>query len=308
MPITEQQVFDAAEQVRESGKVPSALSIREITQTGSLGTIQKFLRKWRHQETVSAASINPPPEPVLNAVRQFSEQLWQLALQHSEKAATLKVKQAREELQEAHRDTDEAMENCELLQQQLEEAKQTNAQLEKEQQSWLDKWQSLQDEKAQLQVSMEQLKHRAESLGEQNQKWEKECQHLSLAHDELKEHLEQSQCDHEALKKLNEEQSQHFKSEISLKNKQLLELEDLNKRITSENEQVLQQQKQREQQQEEQINSLQNLGEQQRVQLQDVQQQHHHELTDLKVQLQAEKKINQRLEQLLERLQPNTAP
>jgi hypothetical protein len=134
MPLTEQQIFDAAEQVRESGKVPSALNIREITQTGSLGTIQKFLRKWRHQETVSSASVNPPPEPVLNAVRQFSEQLWQLALQNSEKAASLKVRQANEHEQEAQRDTDEAMENVEKLQQELEleRAKQSEAELQQQ--------------------------------------------------------------------------------------------------------------------------------------------------------------------------------
>jgi chromosome segregation ATPase len=121
MPLTEQQVFDAADQVRESGKVPSALNIREITQTGSLGTIQKFLRKWRHSETVSAASINPPPEPMLNAVRQFGEQLWQIAIQNSEKSASIKVQQAREEAQEAIKDADEAMENLGHLQEKIEQ-------------------------------------------------------------------------------------------------------------------------------------------------------------------------------------------
>lgn len=116
MAITEQEVFEAAEQVRGEGRTPSAISIREITQTGSLGTIQKHLRKWRHQEVLSASSNNPPPEPVLNSIRQFGEQLWQLALQSAEKAANLKVRQANEELEVARNDAEEALDAMEKQQ------------------------------------------------------------------------------------------------------------------------------------------------------------------------------------------------
>lgn len=113
MAITEEQVFSAAEEIRGSGRFPSAISIREVTKTGSLGTIQKHLRKWRHRETVSAANNNPPPEEVLDSLRNFGDSFWRLALQHSDKAALQKVRLARDEQDEARHDMEEALENLE---------------------------------------------------------------------------------------------------------------------------------------------------------------------------------------------------
>jgi len=113
MAITEEQVFSAAEEIRESGRFPSAISIREIIKTGSLGTIQKHLRKWRHRETVSAASSNPPPEDVLETLKNFGDTFWRLAIQHSDKAALQKVRLARDEQDEARIDMEEALENLE---------------------------------------------------------------------------------------------------------------------------------------------------------------------------------------------------
>jgi len=133
MAITEEQVFSAAEEIRASGRFPSAISVREITGTGSLGTIQRHLRKWRHRETVSAASHNPPPEVVLETLKAFGDSFWRLALQHSDKAALQKVRLARDEQEEAHRDMEEALENLEAQHQENERlAKRIEEQLAKE--------------------------------------------------------------------------------------------------------------------------------------------------------------------------------
>lgn len=113
MPISEQDVYEAADQIRDEGHSPSAIKIREITQTGSLGTIQKFLIKWRHRETISATTSNPPPEAVLKSIQDFGENLWRLALQQAEKAASVKVREAREERGQAQRDAEEAISHLE---------------------------------------------------------------------------------------------------------------------------------------------------------------------------------------------------
>jgi chromosome segregation ATPase len=113
MAISEQDVYEAADQIRDEGNSPSAIKIREITQTGSLGTIQKFLIKWRHRETVSATTSNPPPEAVLKSIQDFGDNLWRLALQQAEKAASVKVREAREEREQALRDADEAISHLE---------------------------------------------------------------------------------------------------------------------------------------------------------------------------------------------------
>ena len=114
MAISEQEVFEAADQIRDAGQNPSALKIREITQTGSLGTIQKHLVHWAPRDGVS------PPSTLRRirsaAMTKFGDQIWQLALQQAEKMAMVKVKEAREGQEEAQRDVEEAMEKLESWQ------------------------------------------------------------------------------------------------------------------------------------------------------------------------------------------------
>jgi chromosome segregation ATPase len=308
MPLSEQQVFEAADQIRESGRSPSALSIREITKTGSLGTIQKYLRKWRHQETVSSASINPPPESVLNAVRQFSEQLWQLSLQQAEKAASLKVRAAREEQQEALRDTDEAMEQVEDLQSQLEREEQQKAQLQIEIETLKEKLetqaQAHQGEREQALLLEQQQKNEHEQLRLQLSEREEQIQYLKDELRGLQEELEtQGQQRVHTQDKL-----ERALNEIAECNKAQAQWDGLYKQAQHENEALTRDIQQLQHEQRASREQLQQQDEQlqaQQVMLDELKRQQldweRREL-QLKTSLDAEKSVSKRLEALLERL------
>ena len=306
MALTEQDVFDASEKIRESGRIPSAITIREITQVGSLGTIQKHLRKWRHRETVSASCSNPPPEQVLNSIRQFGEQLWQMALQQAEKAASIKVRQAREEQEEAQRDTDEVMLQIEGLQEQLRET-QAKFQAEHEAKLKIDQFnEALRQELGLLKDEISQEKHRAERL--QDQLKGAEEKNLGLKKD--LEELRDKWMGAEGMLRENQQMLAILQKEEAVLKSQLLSATGLSNSLALENKDLnlkkdqLLQQAQKQEMELARLRLLEvDFAESQQT-LQKVQA----ELRQRSIDLESEKQVNRRLEHLLNRLQPNMLP
>ena len=303
MALTEQDVFDASEKIRESGRVPSAITIREITQVGSLGTIQKHLRKWRHRETVSSSCINPPPEQVLNSIRQFGEQLWQLALQQAEKAASIKVRQAREEQEEAQRDTDEVMLQIEGLQEQLRE-NQAKLQAEHEGKLKIEHLnETLRQEQGVLKDEVSQEKYRAERLQDQLKGLEEK--NISLKND--LEELRDKWMGAEGMLRENQKILTIMQKDEAVLKSQLLNLTSLNNSLTLENKELKLNKDalfQRVQKQDHELARASSL-ERDLAEAQQTTQKIQAELRQFSIDLDSEKQVNRRLENLLNRLQPS---
>lgn len=116
MPITESQVFETANSLKERGIAPSALSIREITKTGSLGTIQKYLRQWREGAESVVKDLNePPPTSAMRVSEQFLQQVWGLAIHHARQEGGLKLKEIQNEKKEIMEDAAVAWKEVEKL-------------------------------------------------------------------------------------------------------------------------------------------------------------------------------------------------
>jgi chromosome segregation ATPase len=306
MALTEQDVYEAADQIRESGRVPSAITIREITQVGSLGTIQKHLRKWRHRETVSAASVNPPPEQVLNSIRQFGEQLWHLALQQAEKSASIKVRQAREEQDEAQRDTDEAMLQLESLQDQFSKIKISLEQEEKQHLQLKNAQQALLSEVQDLKIDLHDTRHAADRLKEQLQSSHEKYEEQTSILNQARQSLETS----ESQLRTKTQELLFLQKDFSVVQQDLSQQNGLNNRVVQENKDLslkngeLTQQIERMQRELGELQLL--LDKHQHEQQQH--RQHQEDLRHLSIQLEAEKQVNRRLEELLNRFQPSVVP
>ena len=85
--VTEQEVFDAANQLRMTGKQVTALKILTVLGGGSLTTIYKHLDAWEARERFDKQSIPSPaessdelPPSVIEALRG----IWKVAVEEAE--------------------------------------------------------------------------------------------------------------------------------------------------------------------------------------------------------------------------------
>ena len=121
MTIGKDQVYEVADSLSENGNIPSAIKIREILKTGSLGTIQKYLKLWRHKETLSDSLENPPPEQILEATTQYVNNFWGTALHHARKEAMVKIQEAQQAQKVAEKDSESAWEAVEKIENKISE-------------------------------------------------------------------------------------------------------------------------------------------------------------------------------------------
>ncbi|QSA99327.1 DNA-binding protein [Methylococcus sp. EFPC2] len=95
--ISEQQVFEAAEQLLQSGQAVTVSAVREVIGSGSFSTINVMLGKWKetndHRRPTDAPDM---PESVARAMRQLWGAAW--------KEAQDGIKAEREALEAARRD------------------------------------------------------------------------------------------------------------------------------------------------------------------------------------------------------------
>ena len=110
-------VWQAADQLFAQGIRPTVVSIREITQRGSAGTINASLKDWwSHLSQQIAATDKRPnvPEPIVESLRQ----LWSAALEQADIALTSHRQEADRLVKEAQGRLAEAVVAQESAQQQ----------------------------------------------------------------------------------------------------------------------------------------------------------------------------------------------
>jgi hypothetical protein len=95
--ISEQQVFDAAEQLLQEGQPVTVSAVRETIGSGSFSTISGMLAKWKEaNDNRRPADAPDMPESVSRAMRQ----LWTTAWKETQSG----IKAEREALEAARRD------------------------------------------------------------------------------------------------------------------------------------------------------------------------------------------------------------
>lgn len=110
-------VWQAADQLFTQGIRPTVVSVREITQRGSAGTINASLKDWwRHLSQQIAASDKRPdvPEPIVESLRQ----LWAAALEQADLSLLSQQQESERLVKEAQARQAEALATQEAAQQQ----------------------------------------------------------------------------------------------------------------------------------------------------------------------------------------------
>lgn len=186
MTINKDQVFEVAESISENGNIPSAIKIREILKTGSLGTIQKYLKLWRHKETLNDSLENPPPEHILEATTQYVNNFWGAALHQARKEAMVKIQEAQQDQKVSEKDSETAWEAVEKLENKLSELGVANEQIQIEKEQLLQKISTITTDNEVLHESNNDLSHRIEKLNIESDQKDKKITENNQLIDELK--------------------------------------------------------------------------------------------------------------------------
>mgnify|MGYP000630959646 CR=1 FL=1 len=103
MAVTKENVFKAADQLKESNASITLASIREVLGGGSFTTISPFLQEWKDKEKISSTPIKEPaPQAVLEQLQQFGTDLWGIAMD----MANTRLAGEREALEKVRREMD----------------------------------------------------------------------------------------------------------------------------------------------------------------------------------------------------------
>ena len=79
MAITKQQVWQAADRLREAGQRPTLDAVREQI-GGSYSTLTPLLRRWRERQEARRAAAAAPPAALSERVTATGQALWETAL------------------------------------------------------------------------------------------------------------------------------------------------------------------------------------------------------------------------------------
>ena len=103
MAVTKENVFKAAEQLKELNSSITLAAIREVLGGGSFTTISPFLQEWKDKEKISSTPIKEPaPQAVLEQLQQFGTDLWGIAMD----MANTRLAGEREALEKVRREMD----------------------------------------------------------------------------------------------------------------------------------------------------------------------------------------------------------
>jgi len=117
MALTYEQVASAAEQMAARGEVPTLRSVRAELGSGSQGTIQKHLARWRADRESSRPSGSMPSPELLAQIRREIAQ----AEERADNALRKDLDLARKELEELGEDNEAKDRRLEELERLLEE-------------------------------------------------------------------------------------------------------------------------------------------------------------------------------------------
>jgi chromosome segregation ATPase len=134
-PLTQTQIFEAADALTAQGQRPTVTSVRKIIGSGSYTTIDAGLEEWKaHQAAHQRVFIKEPvPTEIAEPAQQWVEEVWTIALEkanarlQSEREA---LEKARQELEASHH---EAIALADQLNTDLEHYQQRCTLLEEEQ-------------------------------------------------------------------------------------------------------------------------------------------------------------------------------
>lgn len=116
--ISRMDVFTVANELSDSGKPPTAGSIREKLGQGSYTTIQRHLDEWRKETSAGAADIQVPVE-LQRFLGTFMTELWQLAQQQAQAALQEERQRLESEQATLMKKVDEALTAREVIQESL---------------------------------------------------------------------------------------------------------------------------------------------------------------------------------------------
>lgn len=98
--ITKLDVFEAAEQLKASGKPVTQARVRDEIGGGSFSTIGPFLKEWEEGQAASQeARDNPVPESISAALGEVAGRIWKIATEE----AAIGIEAARREVEELKR-------------------------------------------------------------------------------------------------------------------------------------------------------------------------------------------------------------
>jgi chromosome segregation ATPase len=178
MPLTQQQVFDAANELNAAGQKPTLAAVRRALGSGSFTTISEGLRAWREQQLAQHKPVlHEPPPDLLERLSELGAQLWTQALAHAQgtlAAERQTLAQAREQLEQ---DKAEATELAESLQLELETLQSDHKQqvraaatLQAEVAQCRTELQQSKADSAQHQARLEEVRQRADDLNAELQR------------------------------------------------------------------------------------------------------------------------------------------
>ncbi len=122
MTVDEQEVIEAIQNLLQQGIKPSAISIRELLQRGSLTTIQKHLKNWREGQSGTSTQTDPAPEVAIEASKKFAQQIWSLSLYQARQEAGIKTKELENELTDLRQEAQTAWSEVERLEKDVSSA------------------------------------------------------------------------------------------------------------------------------------------------------------------------------------------
>jgi len=80
--VTKDQVFQAAEQLKEDGKNVTVNAVIALT-GGSFSTVGPMVRDWKKQEEEQATVVIEMPDNVMEAVKRAAAEIWRVANQQA---------------------------------------------------------------------------------------------------------------------------------------------------------------------------------------------------------------------------------
>ena len=179
MAITQEQVFQIADQLHAANDTPTLAKVRKALGGGSFTTISEHMNEWKAKQQASHAPMrNPAPESITQRLTELGAEIWSAA----QEQANTQITGEREALEATRKQIEatrqEATELADQLSTELDNAQQQIQTQEQEQQA--------------LQRQLEQLQHEATTLQQKLATSDARNEEISKRTADLKDELKQA--------------------------------------------------------------------------------------------------------------------
>ena len=83
MPVTREQVWQAADSLSKAGQKPTLAAVRELV-GGSYSTLSPLLREWRERQAAGAPAGSDLPAAVIERAAAAGQAIWSVAVRQAE--------------------------------------------------------------------------------------------------------------------------------------------------------------------------------------------------------------------------------